>query len=357
MSAGRPRWYRRWWLWLLLVLLALPALLAAILLDPASIERTLKQLARENYGLELRIEGQVALTVFPRPRLALTQVRLSDGASRGLARMERLEVDLPWRSLWTSPPPLGRIWVSDATIMQGPGLDDWLAQFTTGPPAPALHWPVLEDGISARRIRFLASTTAAAQKPDSADLLIAEEPTIVEIEALDLDPLYPGAQARIDLVVLAEGYRLGLELGGQAEEAGGALRLAQTRFDLTFGPSGDQDDAVVAQGEGELSLLPAGGGRGTLKLTVSDPRWLGEQAGLALRAPLSVQIDLSGEFDHLTDAALTLNSAELDLSGTWPLGPDSPSRQAQLQGDYRGTDGVQVKGLVIERLPAEPSGE
>jgi len=348
-TAQRPRsWLRRRWWLLLIVLIGLPALLARIALDPSSIEALLKQVATDRYALDLQVPGEVSLQVFPRPRLSLRQARLNDLHGRELATLERLEVDLPWRSLWTSPPPLGRIWMTDVRIQAGPALDNWWALFNTGPPSPTLHWPVIADGFSARRVRYVAAAmteTSADELPDGQANAIGD----VAVEAIDLDPLYAGAPLNLELVMHAQGYRFALRLSGRAEENGGALRIAGGEFETAFGPAGDDDEALQAQGTADLSLFAAGGLRGQIDLTVEDPRWLAEQAGLALRQPVSVQAELTGALDYETDVVAAIDSKELQLTGRWPIGGDAAAREAYLRGDYEGSDGLSLKGLELVR--------
>lgn len=350
-TAQRPRsWLRRRWWLVFIVLVGLPALLARIALDPSNIEALLKQVATDKYALDLQVPGEVSLQVFPRPRLSLRGARLNDLQDRELATLERLEVDLPWRSLWTSPPPLGRIWMTDVRIQAGPALDDWWALFNTGPPSPTLHWPVIADGFSARRVRYVTAAmaeTSADESPDEQDYAVGD----VEIEAIDLDPLYAGAPLNLELAVHAQGHRFALRLSGRAEERGGALRIAGGEFEFAFGPTGDDDEALQAQGTADLSLFAAGGLRGQIDLNVEDPRWLAEQSGLALQQPLKLQAELTGALDYETDVLAAINSEELQFTGRWPIGGDAAAREAYLRGDYTGSDGLRLQGLELVRQP------
>lgn len=349
MSAERPRsWLRRrWWLLLIALTLALPAVLALIILDPGNIEALLKRLARENYGLEVQIDGGASLQVFPKPRLSLRQSRLLDEQGRPLASLQRLEVDLPWRSLWTDPPPLGRIWIANVTINGGEALQQWLDRFNTGPPAPSLHWPQLADGFSARRVRFLPGPSVVddAAAGDSG----THQDTAWELEYLDLDPLLRGQPLRLELAAVAMEYRLGLSIDGRAEESSGALRLAGAALELAFGPVGPDDEALRLSGRADLSLLPAGGWRGESELTLADPQWLAAQAALALQSPIDVRVLLQGAEDYQTDLLIELRSNELALDGQWPLDAAGDEREASLRGDYRGADGVVVEELELKR--------
>lgn len=351
----RPRsWLRRRWWLVLLILIGVPALLARIALDPSSIEALLKQVARDQYALDLQVAGAVSLKVFPRPRLSLSETTVADTQGRQLAALKRLEVDLPWRSLWTTPPPLGRVWMTDVQIQAGPALDDWWALFNTGPPSPTLQWPVIADGFSARRVRYFA---AAAVEPEAAgeeSEPATNPPLNIEIEAIDLEPLYAGAPLGLDLVVHAQGYRLALRLSGRADERDGALRVASGEYELAFGPEGDDDEALQVQGNMDLSLLAAGAVRGEFEAQIDDPRWLAELSGLPLQAPLTVQAELSGEQPYETDVQAAIKSAELDLLGRWPLGGDALARPAFLRGDYRGSDDLRLDGIDLQRQPPQP---
>ncbi len=352
MRDDRPRsWLRRrWWLLLIALILALPAILAAILLDPSNIEALLKRLARENYGLQVQIDGGASLQVLPKPRLSLQQAQLLDDQGRPLASLQRLQVDLPWRSLWTDPPPLGRIWVADATINGGDALQQWLDRFNTGPPAPSLHWPQLAEGFSARRVRYLPGQPANPSDGDSEPL----QDDAWELEYLDLEPLRRGEALRLELAAIAEGYRLGIRIDGRAEESAGALRLAGAAVEAAFGPVGPDDEAVRLDGRVDLSLLPAGGWRGDAELTLADPSWAATQVALALQSPIAMHVLMQGAEDYQTDLLVELRSEELSLDGQWPLDVTGSGREAFLRGDYRGADGVVVEGLELMRESPTP---
>ncbi len=229
---------------------------------------------------------------------------------------------------------------------------------------------MIADGFSARRVRYLNSpptreaaeiavaSNVLAQPDDSVDDAAADNAEIdnvlVEIEAVDLEPLYSGAPLGLDLALHAQGYRFALRLSGRAEDSSGALRVAGGQFEAAFGPQGDDDEALQAQGTVDLSLLAAGGLRGEIAAVLEDPRWLAELSGLALQQALRVQVQLDGQQAYETDLAATINSEELQLEGRWPIGGDPLSREAYLRGDYAGSDGVTLEGLeLVRESPAQ----
>jgi hypothetical protein len=385
-ASSKPR-RRRWRIWLpiLLVLLALPGLFAWWLLDPTTVLSILRQTVRESAGLELDSEQPTRLIVIPAPRLALREVSLHDLQGRQLASIESIDVELPWESLWTRPPPLGRIALSGIDLQSGPVLDDWLALWSQGPPQPSLQWPELARGLSVRRLRYYQPlpTSAPVEEQGSAatepvtdetsanpsnangDPALANEPSqsagdpLFEIDFLDLDPVASGEALRLDLAVLAQGYRLGLNLRGRAEDASGSLRVAAAELAMAFGPIDGDDEAVRIEGTLDVSYLPAGGLRGDAELAIADASWIGAQLGLPLKGPVQIALTLTGEEGYDTDIQAQVTGEGISGSAQWPLGPTAAERLAELRLDYTGADGLRIEGLRLTRdLPggaAEPA--
>ncbi len=392
-ASGKPR-RRRWRIWLpiVLLLLGMPALFAWWLLDPATVLSILRQTVRESAGLELDSTQPTRLIVVPAPRLALREVSLHDLAGRELASIETVDVELPWQSLWTRPPPLGRIALSGIDLQSGPVLDDWLALWSTGPPKPTLQWPELARGLSLRRVRYYGPVVQPAPTEDEAeaetgadDEARVDEETgadvqtavdrqtaagdasavsddtpataatpLFELDFFDLDPVAAGAPLRLDLAVLAQGYRLGLNLRGRAEDSSGSLRVAAADLAMAFGPIDGNDEAVRIDGTLDLSYLPAGGLRGQADLEMADAGWIGEQLGLPLKGPLQIGLVLSGEQGFDTDIKAQISGDGIEGTARWPLGPTADHRLAELRLDYEGADGLKIEGLRLTRdLPAD----
>ncbi len=385
---GKPR-RRRWRIWLpvLLLLLGMPALFAWWLLDPATVLSILRQTVRESAGLELDSTQPTRLIVIPAPRLALREVSLNDLAGRRLATIETVDVELPWQSLWTRPPPLGRIALSGIELQSGPVLDDWLALWSTGPPKPTLQWPELARGLSLRRVRYYGPVIQLAPAEDEAEAeagadgetrvteetgvdvqtavdsetaavdesAVSDDPPataatpLFELDFLDLDPVAAGAPLRLDLAVLARGYRLGLNLRGRAEDNSGNLRVAAAKLAMAFGPIDGDDEAVRIDGTLDVSYLPAGGLRGQAELEIAEASWIGEQLGLPLKGPLQIELVLSGEEGFDTDVEARINGEGITGTAQWPLGPTADARLAELRLDYEGADGLKIEGLRLTR--------
>lgn len=370
-AAREPR-RRRWRFWLLLlaVLLGLPALFAWWLLDPGTVLAILRQTVRETVGLELASSQPTRLIVMPAPRLALREVVLHDLIGRRLATIERVDVELPWQSLWTRPPPLGRIALSGIDLHSGEAFDDWRALWSTGPAAPTLQWPRLERGLSLRRLRYFAPLNDAAgpalsdsdaSAPGSASGLAADggaastampEQALFELEFVDLDPVASGAPLVLDLAVLAQGHRLGISLRGRADDSSGSLRVVGAELALAFGPVDGDDEIVRVNGSLDLSYLPAGGLRGDADLVIEESAWIGSQLGVPLGGTLQVDLVLRGEEGFDTDIEAKIAGSGVDATAHWPLGPTAASRRAELRLDYQGADGLIVKGLRLSREQA-----
>jgi hypothetical protein len=378
-APARPR-RRRWRVWLLLlaVLLSLPALFAWWLLDPATVLSILRQSVRETVGLELDSAQPTRLIVVPAPRLALREVHLQDLAGRRLATIERVDVELPWQSLWTRPPALGRIALSGIDLHGGKAMDDWLALWSTGPASPSLRWPELARGLSIRRLRYFAPAsdtkgpepTGSPQQPpppgsveespaqavvedgSSAGAALADtNQPLFELEFIDLDPVASGAPLNVDLAVLAQSYRLGLNLRGRADDSSGSLRVLGAELALAFGPIDGDDEVLRVNGELDLSYLPAGGLRGGAQLVLEESAWIGARLGLPLSGPWQIELVLRGEEAFDTDIEARISGAGLEASANWPLGPTAATRLAELRLDYEGADGLMVEGLRLTREP------
>lgn len=358
MNAPRRRRWRWWWL-LPLLLLGLPGLAAWWLLDPAVVESLLRQAIRQNAALELQTDRPVQLVVFPAPRLALRDIRLTDSQGHELARAGGIDADLPWHSLWRRPPELGRIALRDVELRGGQALDDWLALLQTGPPSPTLSWPQLEGGLSIRRLRYFAAPprsgpepAAAADSQQTEAVAAADDSPALELAHLDLEPLRSGGPLQLDLAVVANGYRLGMRVDGRAEDASGSLRVAAAALELAFGPL-DDDEALRGSGQLDLSYLPAGGIRGELSLQFEQVRWLATQAGLDLDGPWQISLRASGEADYQTRLEVAVDGDGIAGRGSWPL---DGSGQPSLALDLRTRDGLQIEGLQLERMAADSEG-
>ena len=354
MSAAttrRRRW--RWWWLLPLLLLGVPGLLAWWLLDPTVVLALLRQAVHENVALELETGQPVELVVFPAPRLALREVRLTDLQAQELARIEGIDVELPWNSLWQRPPTLGRISLREVDLQAGPALDQWLAQWDTGPASPSLSWPRLERGLAIRRLRYHDATVAsdeASATPVTPETTPATPEPLFELAHLELEPLRSGGPLQLDLAVIASGLRLGLIVDGRAEDANGNLRVAAATIELAAGPVDGNDEAVRGTGQLDLSYLPSGAWRGDLKLELADGQWLAQQAGLDLAGPWQLDLQLSGEDPYQTLLQATAKGEGLDATIAWPIGSE---QQPRIEADIQTRDGLRIEGLQLQREAPE----
>lgn len=152
--ADRPR--KRRWPWILGVLGAL-ALAAGWWIDrqlePVRLATMVLARAGEATGLQLSFEGTPEYALRPEPRLVLEgfDARVP-GAVAPMFRARRLEVSLPWDTLWGGPMVITRVQL-DAPALDADALQAWLA--SRPPSEEAFELPTLSQGLSLREGRIL----------------------------------------------------------------------------------------------------------------------------------------------------------------------------------------------------------
>lgn len=131
----------------------------AWLLRPATLAALLIDQARSGFGLELRLASGLRYAVTPELSLSLPAAELRGVGETGpLLSATRIELALPWSSLWRRPPPIERL-VLERPELDLDALERWLARQPTGEAAGGVPPFRLEirDGSLSRNGALLAS--------------------------------------------------------------------------------------------------------------------------------------------------------------------------------------------------------
>lgn len=143
----------------MLAMLVVIAAAGAWLLRPAALTALLSDQARRQFGVELRLASDLRYALTPGLSLSLpaTEVRGS-GETDPLFKAARVDLALPWSSLWRRPPPIERL-LLDRPELDLDALERWLARQPTGEAAGAIPPFRLEirDGSLRRHGALLAS--------------------------------------------------------------------------------------------------------------------------------------------------------------------------------------------------------
>lgn len=131
----------------------------AWLLRPAALTALLSEQARRQFGLELRLASDLRYALTPGLSLSLPAAEVrGSGETDPLFRAARVELALPWSSLWRRPPPIERL-VLERPELDLDALERWLARQPTGEAAGGIPPFRLEirDGSLRRHGTLLAS--------------------------------------------------------------------------------------------------------------------------------------------------------------------------------------------------------
>lgn len=130
----------------------------AWLLHPATLTRLLADQARQRWGIELHWAEHARYSLLPKLSLSFpaTTARGADDTA-ALFSADRIEVTLPWSSLWRRPPTIERLLV-ERPQLDLDALERWLARHPSdsGPGGiPAFHLDI-RDGSLRRHGALLA---------------------------------------------------------------------------------------------------------------------------------------------------------------------------------------------------------
>ncbi len=131
----------------------------AWMLRPAALTALLSDQARRQFGLELRLAADLRYTLTPRLSLSLPAAEVRGGGETDpLLKVARVELALPWSSLWRRPPPIERL-VLERPELDLDALERWLARQPTAEASGGIPPFRLEirDGSLYRHGTLLAS--------------------------------------------------------------------------------------------------------------------------------------------------------------------------------------------------------
>ncbi|KAA2285845.1 hypothetical protein [Arenimonas fontis] len=370
--AKRPR--KRRWPWILGALAALGLLGGWWLdrqLEPTRLANTVLSRLGAAAGLELGFEGVPDYALRPEPRLLLPgfHARLP-GAATPMFRAARVEVSLPWSTIWGG----------DEVVITRIGLDRpqldleaMLAWLDSRPPSDApFELPTLSDGLRVNDGMLVANGWQAEALSLELPTLHPGEPATLSLSTtwrrgdleLPLEATLTAAQAGLASPLRAEA---GGRLRTPALDLAWALQL-QGAFDASGTPLRLLAEQLRFQGESPLPAFEAGGEAGlgeTLELQARGKlrEWPADWP--ALPAPLDPALALPFEFayagpdDFSAPLRLALSQGETRFEGetalpdllAWldtPAATPLPPLRGRLDAPLLVVEGVQLEGLVIE---------
>lgn len=369
--AERPR--KRRWPWILgaLAVLALGAgWWIDRQLEPVRLARTLLDGVGEATGLELSFQGTPDYALRPEPRLVLQgfDARVP-GAVAPMFRAERLEVSLPWDTVWGGPVVITRVELA-APMLDVDAMAGWLA---SRPPSDApFELPTLVHGLQATagvvvadgwRLDglSLALPRLAPRQPAEArfqgvlaadTLRIGLDGSLAFAEAGLASPVTLRSEGTLAIGELERPYALFLDSGFDARGDEVLVGLQPLRF-TSAPPLPDVEmrgrlrvgDALSLDGRGRLARWPAD--------------WPALPAPLDAEAPLPFSASYAGPADLSGALAVTLAprgaSASTVLSLprvlAWlddPAAAPLPPVRARLRAPALEVEGAVLEGVEIE---------
>lgn len=378
--ADRPR--KRRWPWVLGALLGLAAAAAWWIdrqLEPTRLATMVLARLGEATGLQLGFDGLPEYALRPEPRLVLPGFDAREpGAATPMLRADRLEVSLPWDTIWGDGGLVITRLELQAPVFDLEAYTRWQATRAGG---GDFELPTLTRGMRLENGRLLATDWT------------------LEALSLDLPSLLPGAPARLAYSGRYQRPATALVFAGEAE-----VQTAGLDSDLRIKASGrwrdeardlpwslDLGGRLQASGaRGELRIdalawtsqspLPDLTGSGRLAWTEPMdlqfqgelPRWPETWAALPApigdsTSPIAVSLAYAGARDLSDPLNLQLNRDEtrlaLELSPSsfmaW-LDADSSSPLPPLQGELTTPrlllEGVELEGVRLEIDESAPAG-
>lgn len=369
--AERPR--KRRWPWFLGVLGAL-ALGAAWWIDrqlePVRLATTVLDGLGAATGLRLTFEGTPEYALRPEPRLVLQGFDArAPGAVAPMFRADRLEVSLPWDTVWGGPVVITRVALA-APMLDVDAMADWLA---SRPPSdepfelPTLvHGLQASDGIVAAagwRLDGLSLSLPrlAPRQPAEArftgeltadTLRIGLDGTLALAEAGLVSPLTLRSEGVLAFGELERPYSFFLDSGFDARGGEVLAGLQPLRF-TSASPLPD----LEARGRLRLGAALSLEARGALARWPADwpalPAPLDPARPLRFSASYAGPTDLSGTLALAVDGEGASASAVLSLPRllAWledPAAAPLPPMQARLHAPALEVEGATLEGVGIE---------
>ncbi len=313
--ADTPR-KRRWPLFLVigLVLLALGAWWVNRQLEPNRLARTVLTALGESQGLDISFQGQPDYSLRPEPRLLLPKVTARQpGAAAPLLTAERVEVSLPWDTIWGGD---DKVVITRIELSQ-PALDlAALADWRESRPDAPFELPTLTRGVQVSNGRVVGgSWRVSALDLDLAELR-PDQPLQVEARGLfEREAL----AAEFDGVLSMQ--RAGLASPFELQAKG---RLAQDQLDAPWSLDlAGNFDFTTPDATTPSPASGGGPGRGHLEI-----------------AKLSFESESPLPSFEATGSATLGEPTKLELTGTmpkwpkdWPVLPE-PEANAELPLDF-----------------------
>lgn len=379
--ADRPR--KRRWPWVLGVLLALGATAAWWIdrqLEPTRLATLVLARLGEATGLQLRFDGTPDYALRPEPRLVLPGFDAREpGAAAPMLRADRIEVSLPWATVWGEGPRVVTRIQLQAPVLDLQALSRWSSSRPAGEP---FELPTLTEGLQVRDGRLLSSGWA------------------VEALSLDLPELRPGAPARLTFGGRYAQDATRVEFSGQADADSAGLdtdlrlqaagRITTDTRDLPWTlalagrlqgsgtPGQIRFDSLSWTSQSPLPDLAGAGHLAwaepmDLRFEGELPRWPETWAALpepiaGSSSPLQLSLQYQGAHDlsdplrlrlQRDEATLALElvpsalQAWLDADGTSPL----PPLQGELQAPRLVVDGIELEGVRLRIAPDDADAD
>lgn len=278
---------------------------------------------RQEYGVDLAVEGRATVALLPVPRLKLETVRLSGGDGTFDAKAGALRAELRLAPLLTARLRLSELRISDATVLvrlDTPEAEAWITD--------AIRRRISVGGAGSSRVERLVVTGSVLALSDAAG-------SRTELRKLDAVLRWPDPSADLDLSATAEwrGDALSLSLTGL-----NPATLAAGRPDAVEGSVRSRLGRI--SGTGHLSWRDVPVFSGTVRAETPSlgalARWTG--VGLDLR-DLDRPLEVTGEATVGPDgiewprATLGLGGDRLDGSLAYRFDRRRPQLRATLAGE------------------------
>lgn len=376
--ADAPR-KRRWPLYLAiaLALLATAGLWINHQLEPHRLARTVLDALGESQGLEISFEGEPSYVLRPEPRLVLPNVvARQPGAAAPLLTAGRVEVSLPWDTIWGGDDKV----VITRIELERPALDlaalaDWQR---SRPPSPVFEVPTLTRGMQVLDGRIQGGDWHVQDLSLDLGHLAPEKPARVAITGTFVrDALRISSEAALSVERAGEWTKFGVQADGTIERDEGNLPFRLDAAHCAFHREGPQLGVSCHESQFTgTSPLPSvrvdmlsysqgqQGGNTLFGLEGSMPEWPGDWPALPepetqVAAPTRFNIEYSGAADLSDPLSVKLERGDTKLDAklvaaemqAW-LADENRDPVPPMRGQFS-TPSLVVEGFTLEDVQAE----
>lgn len=322
----------------LFVLGVIGAGLVSLFFDLNSLKPTLAEAAFEATGRQLTIDGDIELSLFPRPRATATGVHLSNvtgGSEPDVVTIDVASAQVAWLPLLSGTVDVRQIQASGVRVLVEEGAEQTASLAFTPPESTAESDDSAEVSLP-DLIRI--ADISVVRRDDSGD-------QVLDISSLTVRPAGP-AETRIDLTMIRNGERV-----SASARVGGLLAFTDAEpfpVDLTVeaGTSTLQVKGAIRDPGGEPALDLALSAQGTSIAALSGI----VGAPLSMNAPFTFAAQLNGSVDALAlqNIAISVGPTQVTGQAILDLTGARPHLSAQLRSPR-----LEVSQVAGEGVPAD----